>query len=587
MKIGKKSSTKENQLLLFPLQKQSIMTYRKFLLSVLAIAGTTVAMAQPARMQVIHNCADKAADTVDIWVNGPTTTKLENVPFRRATAYLNLTPGTYNIGIASKTSTAVTDTFYNLNATLAANTNYVAVAGGIESATGYTPAPPLRISVFATARTAASNPANTDLLVLHGSTDAPTVDVRSGTNTLVNDIAFGNFSSYLELPTADYKIRITTSTGFPTVQTYSAPLQGLSLGGQSIVVLASGFLNPAANSNGPAFGLFVALSSGGALVPLPTTTPESFARIQAIHNCADKAGDSVDVYLNGTRIIDNFAFRTATGFIDVPAKSPVNVGIALKNSTSVTDTFYNLNATLDSAGTYILTANGIESPTGYTPNPAFRLSVFGGAKETGANSGNTDILVMHGSTDAPTVDVRAGSSVLVNDIAFGQYNSTGYISLPASNATISITDATGATTVQRYDVPLGTLSLGGQAVTVVASGFLTPANNSNGAAFGLYVALATGGALVALPVNTTSVNNVASKKYDFSIAPNPANDVLNIMSNAQLNNSTITITDVAGRTVKQVRNNGTQINIGDLNSGMYFLRIENGDSFGVQRFVKQ
>lgn len=563
------------------------MMYKKLLLSALAIMGTTVAMAQPARVQVIHNCADKAADTVDIWVNGPTTTKLENVAFRTATAYLNLNPGAYNIGIAPKTSTAVTDTFYNLSATLAASTNYVAVAGGIESATGYNPAPPLRISVYASARTVASNGANTDLLVLHGSTDAPTVDVRSGTNTLVNDISFGNFSSYLELPTADYKIRITTTTGATTVQTYSAPLQTLGLAGQSIVVLASGFLTPANNSNGPAFGLFVALSSGGALTPLPTTTPESFARIQAIHNCADKAGDSVDVYLNGVRIADNFAFRTATPFLDVPAKTPVNVGIALKNSTSVADTFYNLNATLDSGGRYILTANGIESPTGYTPNPAFRLSVFGGAKELGANSANTDILVVHGSTDAPTVDVRAGSSVLVNDIAFGQYNSAGYFSLPAANATVSITDASGATTVRRYDVPLGTLSLGGQAITVVASGFLDPSKNSNGAAFGLHVALATGGALVALPVNTTSVNNVMVKKYDFTIAPNPANDVLNIMSSTQLNNSMITITDVAGRTVKQVRNNSSQINIGDLNSGIYFLRIENGDAIGVQRFVKQ
>ncbi len=562
------------------------MTYKKLLLSALAILGTTVAMAQPARVQVIHNCGDRAADTVDIWVNGPTTTKLENVAFRTATAYLNLNAGTYNIGIAPKTSTMVTDTFYNLNASLVAGGRYVAVAGGIESTTGYTPAPPLRISVYATARLTASNGANTDVLVLHGSTDAPTVDVRTGVTTLVDDISFGNFSNYLELPTADYKIRITTSTGATAVQTYSAPLQTLSLGGQSIVVLASGFLNPAVNSNGPAFGLFVALASGGALVPLPTTTPESYARVQAIHNCADKAGDSVDVYLNGVRIADNFAFRTATPFLDVPAKTLVNVGIALKNSTSVTDTFYNLNATLDSGGRYILTATGIESPTGYTPNPAFRLSVFGGAKELGANSANTDILVMHGSTDAPTVDVRAGSSVLVNDVSFGQYNSTGYFSLPAANATVSITDATGATTVQRYGVPLATLALGGQAITVLASGFLDPSKNSNGAAFGLYVALPTGGALVALP-NTTSVNNVMVKKYDFTIAPNPANDVLNIMSSAQMNNSIISITDVAGRVVKHIRNSGSQINIGDLNSGIYILRIENGDAIGVQRFVKQ
>lgn len=568
-----------------PIQKQYIMTYRKLLLTTSAVLSMGVAMAQPARMQVIHNCADNAADTVDIWVNGPTTTKLENVAFRTATAYLNLNAGTYNIGIAPKTSTVVTDTFYNLNASLAANGKYVAVAGGIESTTGYNPAPSLRISVYATARETASNGANTDLLILHGSTDAPTVDVRSGTSTLVNDIAFGSFSNYVELPTADYKVRITTSTGATTVQTYSAPLQTLGLGGQSIVVLASGFLNPANNSNGPAFGLYVALATGGVLVPLPTTTAEVFARVQAIHNCADMAGDSVDVYLNGTKIADNFAFRTATEFLDVPAKTPINVGIALKNSASVADTFYNLNATLDSAGRYILTANGIESPTGYTPNLAFRLSVFGPARETGANPSNTDLLVMHGSTDAPTVDVRSGGNVLVNDITFGNY-SGGYLSLPTSNYTIDITDATGATTVKSYSAPLQTLALQGQAITVLASGFLTPANNSNGAAFGLYVALPTGGALVPLPTATTSINNVAVKGLAFSIAPNPANNTISINGIDVNSNVNITVTDISGRVVKSVNNAGAQINISDLNSGVYFLRAENGVEQGVQRFVK-
>lgn len=568
-----------------PIQKQYIMTYRKLLLTTSAVLSMGVAMAQPARMQVIHNCADNAADTVDIWVNGPTTTKLENLAFRTATAYLNLNAGTYNIGIAPKTSTVVTDTFYNLNASLAANGKYVAVVGGIESTTGYNPAPSLRISVYATARETASNGANTDLLILHGSTDAPTVDVRSGTSTLVNDIAFGSFSNYVELPTADYKVRITTSTGATTVQTYSAPLQTLGLGGQSIVVLASGFLNPANNSNGPAFGLYVALATGGVLVPLPTTTAEVFARVQAIHNCADMAGDSVDVYLNGTKIADNFAFRTATEFLDVPAKTPINVGIALKNSASVADTFYNLNATLDSAGRYILTANGIESPTGYTPNPAFRLSVFGPARETGANPSNTDLLVMHGSTDAPTVDVRSGGNVLVNDITFGNY-SGGYLSLPTSNYTIDITDATGATTVKSYSAPLQTLALQGQAITVLASGFLTPANNSSGAAFGLYAALPAGGALVPLPTATTSINSIAAKGLTFSIVPNPANNTISINGIDMNSNVNITVTDIYGRMVKSINNAGAQINISDLNSGVYFLRAENGVEQGVQRFVK-
>ncbi|MDZ7775065.1 MAG: hypothetical protein U5L09_05345 [Bacteroidales bacterium] len=53
---------------------------------------------------------------------------------------------------------------------------------------------------------------------------------------------------------------------------FGAPLSSLNLGGDALVILASGFLNTGNNSDGPAFGLFVALPSGGDLVALNNTT---------------------------------------------------------------------------------------------------------------------------------------------------------------------------------------------------------------------------------------------------------------------------------------------------------------------------
>ena len=53
------------------------------------------------------------------------------------------------------------------------------------------------------------------------------------------------------------------------------------------------------------------------------------ARLQVIHNAADPIADEVDVYLNGTLALDNFAFRTATPFIDVPAGVEINIGLHL------------------------------------------------------------------------------------------------------------------------------------------------------------------------------------------------------------------------------------------------------------------
>ncbi len=554
----------------------------KFLLTLSLSAAMISGYAQTARVQIIHNSADAAAASVDVYLNG--TKALDNVPFRTATGFLDIPAGVpINVGIAPQNSTAAADTFYNLSTTLTAGAKYIAVANGIESSSGYSPAVPFRISVYNMGREAAANAANTDVLVVHGSTDAPTVDVRSGINTLVDDIAFGNFAGYLELPTADYKIRVTTTTGATTVQTYSAPLQTLNLDGEAIVVLASGFLTPANNSNGPAFGLYVAPAAGGTLIPLPTTSAEALARVQAIHNCADAVADSVDVYLNGDKLLDNFAFRTATPFIDAPAKTALNIGIAPKNSTAVTDTLYNLNVTLDSAGRYILVANGIVSGSGYNPSPDFRLSPFAPARELGTNAANTDVLVMHGSTDAPTVDVRSGGNTLVNDISFGNYST--YLSLPTSNYTIDVTNASGSTVVKSYSAPLQTLGLQGQAITVLASGFLAPANNSNGPAFGLYAALATGGALVPLPAVTSSVANIDGGST-LSVWPNPATNVLRI--SGWKGNYNATIYDVTGKMISAGTNsNNSDINISNIGNGVYFIRLENGAHSEVIKFVKQ
>lgn len=557
---------------------------KKLLCTIAALSAIYLTNAQTARVQVIHNSADAAANEVDVYLGS--TLLFDDFAFRTATPFANVTAGSpITIGIAPGNSTSVNDTIYRLTTTLTANNTYIIVANGIVSPTGYSPATPFGLNVYAMGREAASNGSNTDLLVMHGSTDAPAVDVRSGIETLVDNISYGSFStSYLELPTADYKVRITTTTGATTVQTYSAPLATLSLNGGAGVVVASGFLNPANNSNGPAFGLYVALPTGGSLLALPVTSAEAIARVQAIHNSGDAVADEVDVYINGDLAIDNFAYRTATEFLDLPAKTPLQIGIAPKTSTSVTDTIYNLTATLDSAAKYILVANGTVSPTGYTPAQPFRLSVFGNAREAAANSANTDVLVMHGSTDAPTVDVRNNNNVLVNDIAFGSF-AANYLELPVNNYIIDVTDASGANKVASYTAPLQTLNLGGAAITVLASGFVTPGSNSNGPAFGLYAASPAGGALIALPVYV-SVGSIAGTDKQFTIAPNPASTAISV--NGDFSNANVTVYDITGKTMKQVNSfNGGNINIADLVQGVYVLRVEENGNTGFQRFIKQ
>lgn len=196
---------------------------------------------------------------------------------------------------------------------------------------------------------------------------------------------------------------------------------------------------------------------------------------------------------------------------------------------------------------------------------------------------NTDLLVMHGSTDAPTVDVKAGGNTLVDDIDFGDYNSS-YLELPTNDYVLDITDAAGSNTVASYSADLQTLNLDGEAITVVASGFLTPASNSNGPAFGLYAATAAGGNLVALPVYTNISDKIFNKK-DITIWPNPVSaGMLNIKSDFTTGAARLTIYDVTGKTIRNT-SYSNQVNIAGLVSGVYTLTISEDDKYAFRTFV--
>ncbi len=537
-----------------------------------------------ARVQVVHNCADLAASVVDVYLNDQLL--IDNFAFRTASPFVDA-PATisFTVGIAPGSSTSSADAIYTQELTLAEGETYTVVASGIVSGSGYSPAQPFVLNAFAGARESANMPLNTDVLVYHGSTDAPTVDVFESAvlnATAVNDASYGDYAGYLELPTADYTLQVRTADNSAIVATYAAPLQTLGLQGVALTVYASGFLDPAANSNGPAFGLWVALPAGGALVELPLLQNPT-ARVQIIHNSADLAASTVDVWLNNTLLIDNFAFRTASPFVDAPATIDFNVGIAPANSTASTDAIANFTYNLMEGGTYIITANGIVSATGYSPVQPFDLYVKADARVSANTPGNTDILVFHGSTDAPIVDVAEtavlGGATVVNDLAYGNY--TNYLEVPAADYVLQVRTADGTPLVS-YQAPLATLGLANAAITVLASGFLDPTMNSNGASFGLWVALASGGALVELPL-ATGVNENDADLNAISAWPNPANDQVNISLDAVRDvRSAIALMDFTGRVALEVGSvqlqqgaNRLAIDVAGLSAGVYQLSITN------------
>jgi hypothetical protein len=539
-----------------------------------------------ARVQVIHNSADAAAEVVDVWLND--ILLLDNFTFRTASPFVDAPAGEeFTIAIQGPNSTSPENPIWSKNYTLADGETYVLVADGIVSASGYEPSQAFDIAVYPMGREMASMMDMTDVLVHHGSTDAPTVDVYEigvGAGEIVNDLMYFDFAGYLELGTMDYVLEIRDESGMNKVAAYQAPLETLGLDGAAITVVASGFLNPANNSNGPAFGLWVALASGGALVELPMYEP--MARVQVIHNSADAAAQTVDVWLDNTLLLDNFMFRYASPFVDAPAGTEFTIAIQGPNSTSPENPIWSMNYTLEDGETYILVADGIVSGSGYDPVKPFDIYVYPMGREIASMAANTDVLVFHGSTDAPTVDIfetGVGAGLLVDDLMYGEFD--GYLELPTADYGLQIRDETGENVVATFGAPLQSLGLGGQAISVIASGFLNPDNNSGGPGFGLYAATAAGGELVQL-TNTSSIDDVI-EVASISTYPNPASDVLNIRFSVKESNDNISV-DLINLLGSKVRSNELglvsndniqhQMNVSDMPEGLYIMTISAGES---------
>ncbi len=502
--------------------------------------------AQTARLQVIHN---SPSPTVDIWVNG--TPWETDFSFREALEFRDVPAGVLlEIGIAPSPSSSPNDIIATFPVTLMDGETYVAIANGIVGDANT----PFGLELHAGARESSTDPDQVDLLVFHGSPDAPNVDVDArNVATIVDELAFGAFTDYISVPAAEYTLDIRPAGDPTVVATYAADVTGLA--GQSVVVFASGFLGQE-----PGFGLFAALPNGD-VVALPAITD---ARVQIIHNSPEP---TVDIWVNDQPFLIGVDFRTATPFVDVPANTDLSIGIAPSPSTSPTDIIYTLSANFLAGETYIAMANGVVGDM-MTP---FNIAVFDQARETASGPTDVDLLVFHGSPDAPTVDVTVGSSQMpiVDNLEYGTFQ--GYLNVPAADYTLNITpENDNSTNLFSYDANITTLA--GGSATIFASGFI-----GSEPGFGLWVALVDG-TTFPLSITTSTTNPVLG---ELAIWPNPVRDQINIVSNASADTRVIlTLMDMHGRPIQSQTqilgpsSGQVQLSASQLASGIYYLQLQ-------------
>ena len=203
----------------------------------------TSLLAGTAGVQIIHN---SPYPTVDIYVDGELA--LDSVEYRASTPLLDL-PTNATVGIAP----AGGDVIASFPFELEEGNSYVVVASGIVGDEDH----PFDL-LPSTLDPAAIDTDHFAVKVMHGVTDAPAVDIYANGNLLVENLGYGDFQGYLQVPVGDYTLDITAHGSMESVAAFGAPLA--TFGGFSGVVYASGFLSPADTDS--AFTLILTTPSG-------------------------------------------------------------------------------------------------------------------------------------------------------------------------------------------------------------------------------------------------------------------------------------------------------------------------------------
>jgi hypothetical protein len=151
-----------------------------------------------ARVRVAHFSPD--APAVDIFLNGQRS-PVQGLAFPTATGYLEVDPGTYEVGVAPAGGQPI----YTTSLTIEAGKVYTAWANGLLAGTG--------AKAFKVTPTVDADYPTALVRLLHAVPDAPAVDVFVGGTLAAGGVRFGDLSGYLPLYAGEYPVEIRPAGG--------------------------------------------------------------------------------------------------------------------------------------------------------------------------------------------------------------------------------------------------------------------------------------------------------------------------------------------------------------------------------------
>jgi hypothetical protein len=564
--------------------------------------SNTKVIAQASKIQIVHNSPDFIIDTVDVWLNN--TKFVNDLAFRHATSMLSIDSGDYILTIAKKFSTDTTASFSLFKSNsfrIDTAKTYLSFISGVIDTNQYSTNPngiDRSFSLTTTdAYSSSTSSGQVELSFINGVPDASSLDLNEiglpGLIKIADDFPYNVFSnSSVSLSTGNTLFNITNSDS--TLFKGAYRMNSSFASGQRGIIFTSGINESIGNpSSAKQFAVFVAFSNGTVreLVKL-------VSQVQLIHNSADVTIDTIDVYLNGKKVIDNFGFRDATPFVKYNALVPTSIAFAAKNSISADSSFYSTSIVFDSSSNYYALANGVLNTSNYIANPnakniSFKIHTYKGAKEVADISKNIELLYFHGVTDMTRTTSRGSSQVqfLSKNDAYGEFH--GYsLQSAQDNLLFDLLDASNDTIITSGISNL--INYHGKAGIVFASGFASANSltNQNGDTAILFIAWPDGNIDSIAPIRiTTGFDEKNIEPSDILVYPNPANSYVNIKLTINLTETiTTTITDIRGKVISTNEinvssgANNISINSENIESGIYFLTITSNSNSITKKF---
>jgi len=586
------------------------MRLRIALAAAALFAALSPASAQLSLFTFLNNSPDPAYATADLYVTqAGIVSKVEDIPFQGANNLNSVAVfGDIDVTFAVAPGNSIDASEAKVEYTFVpgADKGYMVMVHGVSNATGYVANPDakpitLKITSFEVAPYTA-DPNKTGVYFVHGVSDMETGDFWFRGGSKVAAAGMGYTSNAAAVAATDRKAVTVdfTKAGDKSKALASFSVDFGTLASSVVVCVTSGFKTPSENGSGKDTMALLSVLEDGRVVRSPLLAGSQTSRIQLVHNAADPLATVVDVYLNGTKAFDNVSFRKATPFSNVPANTPLIIGIAPATSTAYKDTIGTI--TLDPlrpGRTYSLIATGVIDSTKFRRNPNgkainLQIAVLEGALEASSESGKSAVRTAHFATDAPRVTIASSSTTYASNVTYGDAAAAYTLVAPAID-TLWVSGEDGKR-IRGY-----VCDLRGQnkAFLALASGFFVPDSNQTGPAFKLILVEPNGSVnatLQEVDPGTTSVEELLDASSTWTVGPVPARELLRI--EIPVVGATVhayELISITGQVVARGEFAGdagsarASIDVSGMPSGTYTLRALNIDAtpIGVRPIVIQ